>query len=178
MLYGYISGDTQEAEERQRRLLHQYGVDGECMFSRRGAGAVALAAVLDMLQEEDGLLLESFSCLESLAELKLLAACVRDKGPSVMLIQEKLEVCRSNVQEIDTLIKGGREIAERQGQRAYTRKHIGRPRTDAEKLRLALKLYNDGEVTVASICRQFGISRSVLYRAIWEHKQNQIVQAL
>lgn len=178
LFYGYISGDTQKSEERQRSLLDNCGIQEECLFRRHGAGAVALPTVLDRLQKGDTLMMESLGCLDSLVEFKALAACVREKGASVLLIQEDLEVKPSNVQLLDTLIQGVRRIAERQASRVYIHKRSGRPRTDAERLRIALKMYDTGDITVTSICHKLNISRSVLYRAILERKQNQIAQAL
>ena len=177
LYYGYINGDTQESEERQRSLLIECGVQEECLFCRHGAGAVPLSAVLDTLQKGDTLLLESLGCLDSLVELKALAACVRETEASVLLLQEDLEVKTSNVRVLDSLIQGVRRMVERQGSRAYIHKRGGRPRTDAERLRFALKMYDAGDTTVTGICRQLGISRSVLYRAILERNLNQIVEA-
>lgn len=178
VMFGFASGDTAEAEEQQRVYLTQCVADEERVYVRHGAKGVTLKEVLGLLEEDNMLFVDSIGCLDSVSELEALAAVVRKRGASVWLVREELEVTRANVGMLDKVIQGIRQIAERQSKRPYTHKRTGRPKTDKEKLRFAMKLYDDGEVTVSSICAQLGISRSVLYRAIWERRDNQINEAL
>lgn len=181
MRFGYARVSTREQNlDRQLDQLNAAGVDR--IFSDKISGAKEsrpeLDKMLGMLREGDTVVVCSYDRLaRSTKQLFDLAERFGADGIGLVSLKEGTDtttpqgrlfftICAAMAQFERELIK------ERQAEgiaaaKARGRK-FGRPATDPEKMDTALRLYQDGGLSVTAICERTGVSRAPLYRAIKE----------
>ena len=181
MIFGYARVSTKELNlDRQLDQLNSAGV--ERIFSDKISGAKEQRPepdkMLDALREGDTVVICSYDRLaRSSKQLFDLAERFEREGVALVSLKEGTNtatpqgrfffaMCAAMAQFERELIK------ERQAEgiaaaKARGRK-FGRPSTDADKMDTALRLYQDGGLSVKEICERAGVSRAPLYRAIKE----------
>lgn len=181
MRFGYARVSTKEQNlDRQLDQLKSVGIDE--VFSDKISGAKESRPELDKLlaklREGDTVIVCSYDRLaRSSKQLFDLAERFEQSGVSLVSLKEGTDtsipqgrfffaMCAAMAQFERELIK------ERQAEgiaaaKARGRK-FGRPSTNAENMDTAIRLYQDGGLSVDEICERAGVSRSPLYRAIKE----------
>ena len=124
--------------------------------------------------------------------LDRLSRSLRDLIESVTLLESRGVQLRSLHESIDTASSSGklifhlfgalaefernlikeRTLAGLQAARARGRKGGRPPALDAEKRKLAVKLYNDKNYSVNQVCQVMGISKPTLYKYVQDAGQN------
>jgi len=179
MRFGYARVSTKEQNlDRQLDQLEAAGVDK--IFSDKISGAKESRPELDKLlatlREGDTVIVCSYDRLaRSSKQLFDLAERFEAAGVALVSLKEGKDkstpqgrlffaMCAAMAQFERELIK------ERQAEgiaaaKARGRK-FGRPATDASKMEKAIKLYQNGGLSVSEICQSTGVSRAPLYRAL------------
>ena len=179
MRFGYARVSTKEQNlDRQVAPLEAAGVDK--IFSDKISGAKESRPELDKLlatlREGDTVIVCSYDRLaRSSKQLFDLAERFEAAGVALVSLKEGTDtstpqgrfffaMCAAMAQFERELIK------ERQAEgiaaaKARGRK-FGRPATDASKMEKAIKLYQNGGLSVSEICQSTGVSRAPLYRAL------------
>ena len=179
MRIGYARVSTKEQNlDRQLDQLATAGVDR--IFSDKISGAKEsrpeLDKLLSTLREGDTVVVCSYDRLaRSSKQLFDLAERFSESGVSLVSLKEGTDtstpqgrfffaMCAAMAQFERELIR------ERQAEgiaaaKARGRK-FGRPATDAGKMDTAIRLYQNGGLSVAEICGRTGVSRAPLYREI------------
>lgn len=177
MLIGYarVSTDDQNLD-LQRDALRQAGCKKICEDRISGAKAArpGLSLALEVARTGDVLVVWRLDRLgRSLHDLIVLAKTLEEAGIGLMSLQEN----------IDTTTSGGRLVFHLFGALAEFERNLIRERTragltaarargrqggrpkmlDADKRKLALRLYHERKHSIAEICRLMGISKSTLY---------------
>lgn len=188
---GYVRVSSQyQNEERQIKQLNEIGVD--IIYQEKVSGATLdreqLNKMLDGLEPGDIVFVTDLTRItRSTKDLFLLIEKIKSKGAALKSIKDTwLDLSEDNPysQFLITVMAGvnqlerdlirmrqreGIEIAKSQG------KYKGRVKkyhNNHEGINYAVKLYHEGNMTVKQICEITNISRSSLYRKLYEEKQN------
>ena len=178
-VFGYARVSTEQQNfDRQLDMLQKYGVD--FIYNEKMTGTKRnrpeLEKLLERLTEGDTIVVESLSRLgRSTKDLIWLMETFNSKGVNLISLKESIDTTISTGKLLFTLMSAIAQferdvIADRTREglnsaRARGRKG-GRPRTDSEKLRKAIKLYNTQQYSLAEIEDMTGVKRSTLYRGI------------
>lgn len=178
-VFGYARVSTEQQNlERQLDMLEKYGVDH--IYNEKMTGTKRnrpeLEKLLERLTEGDTVVVESLSRLgRSTKDLIWLMETFNTKGVNLVSLKESIDTTTSTGKLLFTLMSAIAQferdvIADRTREglnsaRARGRKG-GRPRTDSDKLRKAIKLYNTQQYSLAEIEDMTGVKRSTLYRGI------------
>ena len=178
-VFGYARVSTEQQNlDRQLDMLQKYGVD--FIYNEKMTGTnrnrPELEKLLERLTEGDTVVVESLSRLgRSTKDLIWLMETFNSKGVNLVSLKESIDTTTSTGKLLFTLMSAIAQferdvIADRTREglnsaRARGRKG-GRPRTDSEKLRKAIKLYNTQQYSLAEIEDMTGVKRSTLYRGI------------
>ena len=178
-IFGYARVSTEQQNlDRQLDMLQKYGVD--FIYNEKMTGTKRnrpeLEKLLERLTEGDTVVVESLSRLgRSTKDLIWLMETFNSKGVNLGSLKESIDTTTSTGKLLFTLMSAIAQferdvIADRTREglnsaRARGRKG-GRPRTDSEKLRKAIKLYNTQQYSLAEIEDMTGVKRSTLYRGI------------
>ena len=178
-VFGYARVSTEQQNlDRQLDMLQKYGVD--FIYNEKMTGTKRnrpeLEKLLERLTEGDTVVVESLSRLgRSTKDLIWLMETFNSKGVNLVSLKESINTTTSTGKLLFTLMSAIAQferdvIADRTREglnsaRARGRKG-GRPRTDSEKLRKAIKLYNTQQYSLAEIEDMTGVKRSTLYRGI------------
>lgn len=178
-VFGYARVSTEQQNlDRQLDMLQKYGVD--FIYNEKMTGTKRnrpeLEKLLERLTEGDTVVVESLSRLgRSTKDLIWLIETFNSKGVNLISLKESIDTTTSTGKLLFTLMSAIAQferdvIADRTREglnsaRARGRKG-GRPRTDSEKLRKAIKLYNTQQYSLAEIEDMTGVKRSTLYRGI------------
>ena len=182
-VFGYARVSTEQQNlDRQLDMLQKYGVD--FIYNEKMTGTKRnrpeLEKLLERLTEGDTVVVESLSRLgRSTKDLIWLMETFNSKGVNLVSLKESIDTTTSTGKLLFTLMSAIAQferdvIADRTREglnsaRARGRKG-GRPRTDSEKLRKAIKLYNTQQYSLAEIEDMTGVKRSTLYRGIRSKK--------
>ena len=176
-IFGYARVST-EAQNLDRQLdaLRKYGVD--VIYNEKMTGTKRdrpeLTKLLDRISEGDTVVIESLSRLgRSTKDLIELTELFKSKGVRLVSLKESIDTDSSTGKLLFTLMSAIAQferdvIADRtkeglRSARARGRKG-GRPRTNAEDIKKAVKLYNTQQYTIKEIEEMTGIKKSTLYR--------------
>ena len=178
-VFGYARVSTEQQNlDRQLDMLQKYGVD--FIYNEKMTGTKRnrpeLEKLLERLTEGDTVVVESLSRLgRSTKDLIWLMETFNSKGVNLVSLKESIDTTTSTGKLLFTLMSAIAQferdvIADRTREglnsaRARGR-NGGRPRTDSEKLRKAIKLYNTQQYSLAEIEDMTGVKRSTLYRGI------------
>ena len=178
-VFGYARVSTEQQNlDRQIDMLQKYGVD--FIYNEKMTGTKRnrpeLEKLLERLTEGDTVVVESLSRLgRSTKDLIWLMETFNSKGVNLVSLKESIDTTTSTGKLLFTLMSAIAQferdvIADRTREglnsaRARGRKG-GRPRTDSEQLRKAIKLYNTQQYSLAEIEDMTGVKRSTLYRGI------------
>ena len=178
-VFGYARVSTEQQNlDRQLDMLQKYGVD--FIYNEKMTGTKRnrpeLEKLLERLTEGDTIVVESLSRLgRSTKDLIWLMETFNSKGVNLVSLKESIDTTTSTGKLLFTLMSAIAQferdvIADRTREglnsaRARGRKG-GRPRTDSEQLRKAIKLYNTRQYSLAEIEDMTGVKRSTLYRGI------------
>ena len=178
-IFGYARVSTEQQNlDRQLDMLQKYGVD--FIYNEKMTGTKRnrpeLEKLLERLTAGDTVVVESLSRLgRSTKDLIWLMETFNSKGVNLVSLKESIDTTTSTGKLLFTLMSAIAQferdvIADRTREglnsaRARGRKG-GRPRTDSEKLRKAIKLYNTQQYSLAEIEDMTGVKRSTLYRGI------------
>ena len=178
-IFGYARVSIEQQNlDRQLDMLQKYGVD--FIYNEKMTGTKRnrpeLEKLLERLTEGDTIVVESLSRLgRSTKDLIWLMETFNSKGVNLISLKESIDTTTSTGKLLFTLMSAIAQferdvIADRTREglnsaRARGRKG-GRPRTDSEKLRKAIKLYNTQQYSLAEIEDMTGVKRSTLYRGI------------
>lgn len=178
-IFGYARVSTEQQNlDRQLDMLQKYGVD--FIYNEKMTGTKRnrpeLEKLLERLTKGDTVVVESLSRLgRSTKDLIWLMETFNSKGVNLVSLKESIDTTTSTGKLLFTLMSAIAQferdvIADRTREglnsaRARGRKG-GRPRTDSEKLRKAIKLYNTQQYSLAEIEDMTGVKRSTLYRGI------------
>ena len=178
-VFGYARVSTEQQNlDRQLDMLQKYGVDH--IYNEKMTGTKRnrpeLDKLLERLTEGDTVVVESLSRLgRSTKDLIWLMETFNTKGVNLISLKESIDTTTSTGKLLFTLMSAIAQferdvIADRTREglnsaRARGRKG-GRPRTDTDKLRKAIKLYNTQQYSLAEIEDMTGVKRSTLYRGI------------
>ena len=178
-VFGYARVSTEQQNlDRQLDMLQKYGVD--FIYNEKMTGTKRnrpeLDKLLERLTEGDTVVVESLSRLgRSTKDLIWLMETFNSKGVNLVSLKESIDTTTSTGKLLFTLMSAIAQferdvIADRTREglnsaRARGRKG-GRPRTDSDKLRKAIKLYNTQQYSLAEIEDMTGVKRSTLYRGI------------
>lgn len=175
-VFGYARVSTeQQCLDRQLDMLEKYGVD--MIFNEKMTGTKRsrpeLEKLLERLTEGDTVVIESLSRLgRSTKDLIWLMETFNSKGVNLISLKESIDTTTSTGKLLFALMSALAQferdvIADRTREglasaRARGRKG-GRPATNKEKIRKAIKLYQSGEYSVKEISEMTGVRRSTLY---------------
>ena len=178
-VFGYARVSTEQQNlDRQLDMLQKYGVDH--IYNEKMTGTKRnrpeLEKLLERLIEGDTVVVESLSRLgRSTKDLIWLMETFNAKGVNLVSLKESIDTTTSTGKLLFTLMSAIAQferdvIADRTREglnsaRARGR-NGGRPRTDSDKLRKAIKLYNTQQYSLAEIEEITGVKRSTLYRGI------------
>ena len=175
--FGYARVST-EAQNLDRQLdaLQKYGVD--IIYNEKMTGTKRerpeLTKLLDRITEGDTVVVESLSRLgRSTKDLIELTELFEKKGVHLVSLKESIDTSTSTGKLLFTLMsaiaqferdvitdrtKEGLRSARVRGRKG------GRPKTDPDAVKKAIKLYNTGQYSIREIEELTGIKKSTLYR--------------
>ena len=178
-VFGYARVSTEQQNlDRQIDMLEKYGVD--YIYNEKMTGTKRnrpeLEKLLERLTEGDTVVVESLSRLgRSTKDLIWLMETFNTKGVNLVSLKESIDTNTSTGKLLFTLMSAIAQferdvIADRTREgiasaRARGRKG-GRPKTNPEKLKMAVKLYNSKQYSIKEIEEMTGIKKDTLYRAI------------
>ncbi len=176
-VFGYARVSTeQQCLDRQLDMLEKYGVDR--IYNEKMTGTKRnrpeLDKLLERLTEGDTVVVESLSRLgRSTKDLIQLMELFNSKGVNLVSLKESIDTTTSTGKLLFTLMSALAQferdvIADRTREglasaRVRGRKG-GRPATDNEMIRRAVKLYNCGEYSIKEITELTGVRKSTLYK--------------
>lgn len=182
-IFGYARVSTEQQNlDRQLDMLQKYGVD--YIYNEKMTGTKRnrpeLEKLLERLTEGDTVVVESLSRLgRSTKDLIWLMETFNTKGVNLVSLKESIDTNTSTGKLLFTLMSAIAQferdvIADRTREgiasaRARGRKG-GRPKTNPEKLKMAVKLYNSKQYSIKEIEEMTGIKKDTLYRAIRGHR--------
>lgn len=175
--FGYARVSTEQQNlDRQLDALRKYGVD--IIYNEKMTGTKRdrpeLTKLLDRMTEGDTVVIESLSRLgRSTKDLIELTELFQSKGVHLVSLKESIDTSTSTGKLLFTLMSAIAQferdvIADRtreglKSARARGRTG-GRPRTDADAVRKAIKLYNTRQYSIREIEELTGVKKSTLYR--------------
>ena len=175
--FGYARVSTEHQNlDRQLDALKKHGVD--IIYNEKMTGTKRdrpeLTKMLDRMTEGDTVVVESLSRLgRSTKDLIELTELFEQKGVHLVSLKESIDTSTSTGKLLFTLMSAIAQferdvIADRtreglRSARARGRKG-GRPKTDADAVRKALKLYNTSQYSIKEIEELTGVKKSTLYR--------------
>lgn len=175
--FGYARVSTEQQNlDRQLDALRKYGVD--IIYNEKMTGTKRdrpeLTKLLDRMTEGDTVVIESLSRLgRSTKNLIELTELFQSKGVHLVSLKESIDTSTSTGKLLFTLMSAIAQferdvIADRtreglKSARARGRTG-GRPRTDADAVRKAIKLYNTRQYSIREIEELTGVKKSTLYR--------------
>lgn len=182
-VFGYARVSTEQQNlDRQLDMLEKYGVDR--IYNEKMTGTKRnrpeLEKLLERLTEGDTVVVESLSRLgRSTKDLIWLMETFNEKGVNLVSLKESIDTTSSTGKLLFALMSAIAQferdvIADRTREgiasaRARGRKG-GRPKSDPEKLKMAVKLYNSKQYSIKEIEKMTGIKKDTLYRAIRGHR--------
>ena len=182
-VFGYARVSTEQQNlDRQLDMLEKYGVD--YIYNEKMTGTKRnrpeLEKLLERLAGGDTVVVESLSRLgRSTKDLIWLMETFNTKGVNLVSLKESIDTNTSTGKLLFTLMSAIAQferdvIADRTREgiasaRARGRKG-GRPKTNPEKLKMAVKLYNSKQYSIKEIEEMTGIKKDTLYRAIRGHR--------
>ena len=182
-IFGYARVSTEQQNlDRQLDMLQKYGVN--YIYNEKMTGTKRnrpeLEKLLERLTEGDTVVVESLSRLgRSTKDLIWLMETFNTKGVNLVSLKESIDTNTSTGKLLFTLMSAIAQferdvIADRTREgiasaRARGRKG-GRPKTNPEKLKMAVKLYNSKQYSIKEIEEMTGIKKDTLYRAIRGHR--------
>lgn len=179
--FGYARVSTEQQNlDRQLDMLTQYGVD--YIFNEKMTGTKRdrpeLNKLLDQLMAGDTVVVESLSRLgRSTKDLIELVELFEKKRVHLVSLKEQIDTSTPAGKLLFTLMSAIAQferdvIAERTREglnAARARGRVGgRPRTNEQKVRQAVKLYQTGQYSVREIEELTGVKKSTLYRRLGE----------
>ena len=179
--FGYARVSTEQQNlDRQLDMLSQYGVD--YIFNEKMTGTKRdrpeLNKLLDRLMAGDTVVVESLSRLgRSTKDLIELVELFEKKQVHLVSLKEQIDTSTPAGKLLFTLMSAIAQferdvIAERTREglnAARARGRVGgRPRTNEQKVRQAVKLYQTGQYSVREIEELTGVKKSTLYRRLGE----------
>ncbi len=184
-IFGYARVSTEQQNlDRQLDALKKYGCD--LIYNEKMTGTrrdrPELTKLLDRVTEGDTVVIESLSRLgRSTKDLIELTEIFEKKGVHLVSLKESIDTSTSTGKLLFTLMSAIAQferdvIADRtrEGLRSARARGRtgGRPRTDPEKVKKAVKLYNTGQYSVREIEELTGVKKATLYRALEGKNQN------
>ena len=176
-VFGYARVST-EAQNLDRQLdaLKKYGVDH--IYNEKMTGTKKnrpeLAKLIDRMTEGDVVVIESLSRLgRSTKDLIELTELFQDRGVHLVSLKESIDTSTSTGKLLFTLMSAIAQferdtIADRtrEGLRAARARGRtgGRPKTDPNAVKKAVKLYQTGQCSIREIEELTGVKKSTLYR--------------
>lgn len=179
--FGYARVSTEQQNlDRQLDMLTQYGVD--YIFNEKMTGTkrnrLELNKLLDRLMAGDTVVVEILSRLgRSTKDLIELVELFEKKRVHLVSLKEQIDTSTPAGKLLFTLMSAIAQferdvIAERTREglnAARARGRVGgRPRTNQQKVRQAVKLYQTGQYSVREIEELTGVKKSTLYRRLDE----------
>lgn len=175
--YARVSTDKQLLD-RQIDMLAKYDIPTSHYFTDIMSGTKkhrpGFDALMKRLEEGDELYIESFSRLSrSTKDLLNIVEELDKRGITIHSLHENFDTATATGKLMLTMISAlsqfERDILSertREGLRsARARGHNGgRPAVSSKKIEAAMKLYNDGSMSVLDICKQLNISKSSFYK--------------
>ena len=177
--FGYARVSTEQQNlDRQLDMLTQYGVD--YIFNEKMTGTKRdrpeLNKLLDRLMAGDTIVVESLSRLgRSTKDLIELVDLFEKKQVHLVSLKEQIDTSTPAGKLLFTLMSAIAQferdvIAERTREglnAARARGRVGgRPRTNEQKVKQAVKLYQTGQYSVREIEELTGVKKSTLYRRL------------
>lgn len=173
--YARVSTESQNLD-RQLDALKKYGVD--IIYNEKMTGTKKerpeLNKLLDRMTAGDVIVVESLSRLgRSTKDLIELTELFQSKGVHLVSLKESIDTNTSTGKLLFTLMSAIAQferdtIADRtrEGLRSARARGRtgGRPRTDPDQIKKAVKLYNTGQYSVKEIEELTGVKKSTLYR--------------
>lgn len=176
-IFGYARVSTEQQNlDRQLDALKKYGCD--VIYNEKMTGTKRdrpeLAKMLDRMTEGDTVVIESLSRLgRSTKDLIELTELFEQKGVHLVSLKESIDTNTSTGKLLFTLMSAIAQferdvIADRtreglKSARARGRTG-GRPRTDPDSVRKAIKLYSTRQYSIKEIEELTGVKKSTLYR--------------
>lgn len=176
-IFGYARVSTEAQNlDRQLDMLRQYGVD--YIYNEKMTGTKRnrpeLEKLLERITDGDTVVIESLSRLgRSTKDLIELTEIFQKKNVNLVSLHEAIDASTSTGKLLFTLMSAIAQferdvIADRTREglisaRARGRKG-GRPKTDPEAVKKAVKLYNTGEYSLKEIQELTGVKKDTLYR--------------
>lgn len=176
-IFGYARVSTEQQNlDRQLDALRKYGCD--VIYNEKMTGTKRdrpeLAKMLDRMTEGDTVVIESLSRLgRSTKDLIELTELFEQKGVHLVSLKEQIDTSTSTGKLLFTLMSAIAQferdvIADRtreglKSARARGRTG-GRPRTDPDAVRKAIKLYSTQQYSIKEIEELTGVKKSTLYR--------------
>lgn len=176
-IFGYARVSTEQQNlDRQLDALRKYGCD--IIYNEKMTGTKRdrpeLAKMLDRMTEGDTVVIESLSRLgRSTKDLIELTELFQSKGVHLVSLKESIDTSTSTGKLLFTLMSAIAQferdvIADRTNEglksaRARGRTG-GRPKTDPDAVRKAIKLYNTQQYSIKEIKELTGVKKSTLYR--------------
>ena len=178
-IFGYARVSTESQNlDRQIYELKRYGVDmiyNEKMTCTK-KDRHELNKLLDRVTEQDIVVVESLSRLgRSTKDLIELTELLQSKGVHLVSLKESIDTNTSTGKLLFTLLSAIAQferdtIADRTRERLRSARARGRtggrPRTNPEQVKKAVKLYNTGQYSIKEIEEMTGVKKSTLYRNI------------
>ena len=176
-IFGYARVSTEQQNlDRQLDALRKYGCD--VIYNEKMTGTKRdrpeLAKMLDRMTGGDTVVIESLSRLgRSTKDLIELTELFQSKGVHLVSLKESIDTSTSTGKLLFTLMSAIAQferdvIADRtreglKSARARGRTG-GRPKTDPDAVRKAIKLYNTRQYSIKEIEELTGVKKSTLYR--------------
>lgn len=176
-IFGYARVSTEAQNlDRQLDMLKKYGVD--YIYNEKMTGTKRhrpeLEKLLDRITEGDTVVVESLSRLgRSTKDLIELTEIFQSKNVNLVSLKEAIDTSTSTGKLLFTLMSAIAQferdvIADRtrEGLRsARARGRMGgRPKTDSEAVKKAIKLYSTGKYSLKEIQELTGVKKDTLYR--------------
>lgn len=173
--YARVSAEQQNLD-RQLDMLTRYGVD--YIFNEKMTGTKRdrpqLNKLLDRMMEGDTVVIESLSRLgRSTKDLIELVDLFEQSGVHLVSLKEQIDTSTSAGKLLFTLMSAIAQferdvIAERTKEGLHAARARGRmggrPKTDPQKIKQAVKLYHTGQYSVKEIEGLTGVKKATLYR--------------
>lgn len=176
-IFGYARVSTEQQNlDRQIDALHKYGVD--FIYNEKMTGTKRdrpeLSKMLDRMTQGDSVVIESLSRLgRSTKDLIELTELFQSKGVNLVSLKESIDTSTSTGKLLFTLMSAIAQferdtIADRtrEGLKAARSRGRtgGRPKTNSDNVKKALKLYNTQQYSIKEIEELTSVKKSTLYR--------------